>query len=278
MIRFAPLLFVVTCASVSPVHGAEMQYPLSIAQGKDGAIYVADSDMHGIWKIHAGKLEPFFQGSNKFRTPLNRVWCVAVDSKGRVVAGDSATREVYRFNEKNEPEPLTKGGVGIPWALAFDSKGDILVCDLEIHRIVKVPEAGGQPVEVAEVAGPRGIAIDAEDRAWVVSGGGKNQVLRVSADGKVETIVEGRPMQFPLNITLDKEQNAYVCDNYSSAIWKIPKGGKPEKWITGKPLNKPVGISFVGDRFLIADPHAKMVFEASLDGKIAPLKFEAAGK
>jgi sugar lactone lactonase YvrE len=234
--------------------------------------------MHGIWKIHSGKLEPFFQGSNRFRTPLNAVWCVAVDSKGRVVAGDSATREVYRFNDKNEPEPLTKGGLGIPWALAFDSKGDILVCDLEIHQIVKVPEAGGEPVNVAEVAGPRGIAIDAEDRAWVVSAGGKNQVLRVSADGKVETVVEGRPMQFPLNITLDKEQNAYICDNYSHAIWKVPKDGKPEKWITGKPLDMPVGIRFAGDRILIADPHAKMVFEASLDGKIAPLKFEAVDK
>ncbi|MGE5193762.1 MAG: NHL repeat-containing protein [Deltaproteobacteria bacterium] len=278
MIRFATVFVLLSGASINALQAADMQYPLSIAAGKEGAIFVADKDMHGIWKIHAGKLEPFFQGSNKFRTPLNAVWCVAVDSKGRVVAGDSATREVYRFNEKNEPEPLTKGGVGIPWALAFDSKGDILVCDLEIHQIVKVPEAGGEPVKVAEVAGPRGIAIDAEDRAWVVSGGGKNQVLRVSADGKVETVVEGRPFQFPLNIALDKGQNAYVCDNYSHAIWKVPKDGKPEKWISEKPLDMPVGISFAGDRLLIADPHAKMVFEATLDGKITPLKFEAAGK
>jgi hypothetical protein len=278
MLRFAFLLITVSCALVNAARADEMQYPLSVAAGKEGAIYVADKDMHGIWKISSGKLEPFFRGSNKFRTPLNAVWCVAVDSKGRVVAGDSATREVYRFNDKNEPEPLTKGGVGIPWALAFDSKGDILVCDLEIHQVVKVPGEGGVPVTVAEVAGPRGIAIDAKDRAWVVSGGGKNQVLRVDAGGKVETIVEGKPFQFPLNITLDKEQNAYLCDNYSHAIWKIPKDGKPEKFLADKPLDMPVGITFTGSGLLIADPHAKMVFEATLDGKIAPLKFAAPAK
>jgi len=276
MNRFALLLVLLMCGGGVELPAAEMQYPLSVAAGKDGAIFVADKNMHGLWKIDGGKLEPFFQGSNKFRTPMNSVLSVAVDSKGRVVAGDSATREVYRFSEKGEPEPLTKGWVGIPWALAFNSKGDILVCDLEIHQIVKVPEAGGEPVKVAEVAGPRGIAIDAEDRAWVISAGGKNQVLRVNSDGKTEVVVEGRPMQFPLNITLDKDQNAYVCDNYSHAIWKIPKDGKPEKWLTGKPLDMPVGISFAGGRLLIADPHAVMVFEATLDGKIAPLKFEAA--
>jgi DNA-binding beta-propeller fold protein YncE len=272
------LLALIASASLTAVHADELQYPLSVAAGKDGVIYVADKDMHGIWKIYAGKLEPLFRGSNKFRTPLNAVWCVGVDPKGRVVAGDSATREVYRFNDKNEPEPLTKGGVGIPWALAFDSKGDILVCDLEIHQVVKVPGEGGEPVKVAQVAGPRGIAIDAADRAWVVSGGGKNQVLRVDPQGNVETVVEGRPFQFPLNITLDKEQNAYLCDNYSHAIWKIPKDGKPEKFLADKPLDMPVGITFTGDGLLIADPHAKMVFEATLDGKISPLKFAAPAK
>jgi sugar lactone lactonase YvrE len=256
-----------------------MQYPMSVAAEPDGTIYVADNHAHSVWKIADGKLDAFYQGVKQFRTPLNAVWCVGVDAQGRVLAGDSSTRELYRFNAEQKPEPLTKGGIGIPWAMAFDSKGDILVCDMELRQIVKVPEAGGEPVKVADVAGaPRGIAVDAQDRIWVVVNGGKDQVVRVLPEGKIETVVEGRPFQFPLNIALDKDENAYVCDNYSEAIWKIPPGSKPQKWISGKPLVKPVGINFVGGRLLIADPHAKMVFEASLDGKIAPLKFEAAGK
>src|SRR5437762_13489623 len=110
MIRFFIVLAVIGCASLTPVRAADMQYPISIASAKDGAIFVADKDMHGIWKIYAGKIEPFFQGSKKFRTPLNAVWCVGIDSKGRVVAGDSSTREIHRFNSQNQPEPLTTGG------------------------------------------------------------------------------------------------------------------------------------------------------------------------
>ena len=75
---------------VSAVRAAEMQYPMSVAAGPDGSIYVSDSKAHSVWKIADGKLEAYFQGSNKFRTPLNAVWCVAVDSKACPV-GDSAT-------------------------------------------------------------------------------------------------------------------------------------------------------------------------------------------
>jgi sugar lactone lactonase YvrE len=269
---------------VVAAQAAEMQYPMSAAAGPDGAIYVADNHAHSVWKIADGKLEAYFQGSNKFRTPLNAVWCVAVDSKGRVVAGDSSTREVYRFDADRKPEPLTKGGIGIPWAMAFDTKGDILVCDMEIRQIVKVPEAGGEPVKVAAISGaPRGIAVDAQDRVWVVDNGGKDQVVRVLPDGTVEKVVEGRPFQMPHNIALDKAQNAYVCDNYGEkTIWKIAAdskpGDKPQKWISGKPLVGPVGISFAGERLLIADPQAKTIFEASLDGKLSPVKYEAAAK
>jgi streptogramin lyase len=277
MNRIAILLVPLTLAA-NAARAADMQYPLSVAEAKDGAIFVADKDMHGVWKIADGKLEVLFQGSNKFRTPLNAVRCVAVDSKGRLLAGDSATREVYRFNSENQPEPLTKGYVGIPMAIAFDDKGDILVGDLEIHQLVKVPEAGGEPVRVADFAAPRGIAVDPQGRIWVVDQGGKDQVFRVLADGKVETVVSGRPMQFPHNIALDKELNAYICDNYSQAVWKIGTDGKIEKWLSGKPLDKPVGIAFARDRLLIADPHAKKIFEATLDGKITPVPFEAASK
>jgi streptogramin lyase len=281
MTRMACVVVLLTAVFAFPVSAAEMQYPLSVAAGPDGSIYVADLNMPGVWKIAGGKLEVFFQGSNKFRTPLNRVRCVAIDSKGRVLAGDSSTREIYRFNAENQPEPLSKGGIGIPMAIAFDSQGDILVCDLEIHQVVKVPEAGGEPVRIADVTAPRGIAVDPQGRIWVVSAAAKDpkgQVVRILDDGKVESVVADHPFQLPHTIVLDDKQNAYVCDNYAEAVWKFEPGNKPEKWISGKPLVKPVGITFAGGRLLIADPHAKMIFEADLDGKIAPLKFEAAGK
>ncbi|MBI3863899.1 MAG: NHL repeat-containing protein [Planctomycetia bacterium] len=269
---------------VSNARAADLQYPLSVATGPDGAIYVADKDAHGVWKIADGKLTPFSMGTSKFRTPLNAVRCVAVDAKGRLLAGDTATREVYRFSADGKPEPLTNGGIGMPMALAFDSKGDILVCDLELHQIVKVAEAGGAPVKIADAARPSGIAVDAQDRIWVVDSSGKDQVIRILPNGKTEAVVAGKLQQdpkvqsFPHNIALDKDQNAYICDNYGATVWKVGPNGKQQKWLADKPLVKPVGIVFAGDRLLIADPHAKQIFEATLDGMIAPLKFEGASK
>jgi sugar lactone lactonase YvrE len=152
---------------------------------------------------------------------------------------------------------------------------------LELAQIVKVPEAGGEPVHVANVAAPRGIAVDAQGRIWVVSAGGKDQkgqVVRILGDGTQEIVVADHPFELPHTIALDGSENAYVCDNYAEAIWKVEPGKKPVKWITGKPLVKPVGIAFAAGRLLVADPHAKMIFDADLDGKIAPVKFEAAGK
>jgi len=52
------------------------------------------------------------------------VRCVAAgiyDDQGKLLAGDSATREVYRFDEAGNPVPLTKGKIGIATAIAVRS-------------------------------------------------------------------------------------------------------------------------------------------------------------
>ncbi|MSR59497.1 MAG: hypothetical protein EXS05_17955 [Planctomycetaceae bacterium] len=252
--------------------GAELEYPLSVAAG-NGSIYLADRTLPGVWKIADGKLTTLFQGAKQFRTPLNAARCVAVDAKGRVVAGDSSTREIYRFDAQNMPVPLTKGGIGIPMAIAFDSQGDILVCDLEIHRIVKVPEAGGEPTIVAEIPAPRGIAVDGKNRIWVVTHGKDRQVARILPDGQIETVVEGRPFQFPHAIALDGDLNAYICDGYGKCIWKVGSDGNPQKLVEGPPLAGPVGIAMQGDHLLVADPKAVQVFSVTLDGKISAVEY-----
>ena len=96
----------------------EMQYPVGAAVAEDGTVYIADRDFHGIWKFAGGKLDKYFEGSAKFRTPLNAVRCLAIDHQGKLLAGDSATRKVYRFDDAGQPVPLTKGNIGVPTAIA----------------------------------------------------------------------------------------------------------------------------------------------------------------
>ena len=250
---------------------ADMQYPLSIAAAGDGTVYVAGRYLPGIWVLTEGQRRAFFTGSKTVRTPLNAVRCVAVDARGRVVAGDTSTREIYRFDADGKPQPLTKGKIGMPMAVAFDRAGNILACDLEAHRVVKVPEAGGEPVIVAEITAPRGIAVDGKDRIWVVSHG-KDQLLRIASEGKVETVIAGKPLQFPNAVALDRDANAYLCDGYAKSIVKVSPDSKPVTLVEGAPLKGPVGIAWHKGRLLVADPQAVKVFSLSLDGKLTPLE------
>jgi hypothetical protein len=93
-----PAIVGVAVATNLSVHGAEMLYPLSAVADSSGSIFVADRDLPGIWKITGNVLSTYFKGEKKFRTPLNAVRCLALDYEGKLLAGDSATRDVYRFD------------------------------------------------------------------------------------------------------------------------------------------------------------------------------------
>ncbi|MDA1055072.1 MAG: hypothetical protein O3C40_32010 [Planctomycetota bacterium] len=251
------------------------QYPLSIAVS-GSTMMLADRELHGVWKLENGELSAYFMGSKKFRTPLNAIRCVEFDSDGKLLAGDSSTREVYRFDDEGKPVPLTDGGIGIAMDIAVNKAGDLFVSDLEIQRIMKVPKAGGKPEEVAEISGCRGLFVDKEDHLWVVSTT-NDQLYRISPDGKSETIVEGRAFEFPHTVVVDDDLTAYVCDGYAKTIWKIVRDGKPEAWVKGDPLVNPVGMAIQGDTIYVVDPRALAVFEIDREGKLTTIPLKPAG-
>ncbi len=256
-----------------PVRSADgMVYPLGAAVTPQGTIYIADRSLPGIWKYSDGKWSIYFQASKKFRTPLNAVRCLAIDPQGKLIAGDSATREIYRFDDSNQPQPLTNGGVGNTTSLAVAADGTIYAGDIEIQRIVKIPAAGGTPEIIAEVNAPRGMAIDEQGRLWIVSHG-KDSVIRLSPDGKQrDVITEGRPFQFEHHIILGKQGEAYVADGYAKTIWKVKQGEKPEAYYAGEPLKNPVGLAWWNESMLIVDPHTKSVYKRTEDGKLQAIE------
>jgi len=258
--------WLLACSSICVGDG--MVYPIGVVAGPgpDSSIFVADLNLPGIWKIQDGKASIYYQASKKFRTPLNAVRCLALDSNGKLLAGDSSTREVYRFDAPDKPVPMTSGGIGIPTAIAIDSKGNVLVCDLELHCIFEVPATGGKATELVKVQAPRGIAVDAEDRVWVVSHS-KEPLVRFAKDKTKEVLVKESVFQFAHQIVVDIKGDAYVTDGYSKSVWKIPSQGKPEKFFSGEPLLNPVGLAKQGERLLIADPHQKMIYSLPLLGE-----------
>jgi DNA-binding beta-propeller fold protein YncE len=248
----------------------EMKYPFSAAVTPDGTLYIADPEFHGIWKFAGGKLEKFFEGSARFRTPLCAVRCLALDHQGKLLAGDSSTREIYRFDDAGKPVPLTQGKIGTPSAIAVRKNGEILVADQELQFIWKIKPEGGTPEKLAEAAGVVGLWVDQDDQLWV-SSRVKIQLRRVSADGKVENVLTGGPLQMVQQIAVDENKTVYIADNYAKAVWKIPAGGAPAKLVEGGPLVGPVGITYAGGKLYVTDPQARAVFQIELDGKVTKL-------
>jgi sugar lactone lactonase YvrE len=193
---------------------------------------------------------------------------LAIGADGTLFAGDSSTREVYKFDAEGKPQPLTKGYIGIPMGIVIDSKGDLFVADLERTAVFKVPTSNGEVTEFVKCSAPRGIAIDGKDRIWILANV-NDSLVRYSPDKSAEIIVKGTPFEFPNQLVLDDEENAYLCDGYAKAVWKVKVGSEPEKLISGEPLKNPVGITRDGGNLIVADPHLKSLFSIDVANKSA---------
>jgi len=261
----AACLFAVGVASVA--RAADAIYPIGVVTAKDGTVFIADLNLPGILKWDGEQVSVYYQAPKQFRKPLNRVRCLAIDPQGKLLAGCTAARNVFRVEGDTEPSAIASDPIEMPMSLAVSESGELYVADLELRCIWKIP-AGGKPEKFADVPPPRGIYLDKTNRLWVVSQNA-DQVIRLSADGKArEPVVRGTPFAFPHNIVVDDQENVFVTDGYEHAVWKIAPGKAPEKFVHGAPLDNPVGIARRGDELLVVDPRAKSLFRIRADGTL----------
>ncbi len=251
----------------------QFQYPLAVAATDDLGPYVVDLNLPGVWRHTADGWTAYFQGSKQFRTPLHRPRCATFDRQGKLLVGDSATREVYRLDEDSTPTPLTQGGIGVPMDLVVAESGEVFVSDLELHCIWRFASDGGVPEKLADVAAPRGLALDSEGKLLVVSHG-EHPVLRVDMAGRVEPVVAAGPFQFPHDLVLAEDGGLVVSDGYARTLWKVNAQGEAAAWVQGEPLINPVGLAWYQQALLVADPHARTLFRVDAQGKVLPFGAE----
>lgn len=249
-----------------------LQHPIDVAVAADGTAYVADRDLPGIWKIQEGKLSIFFQAQKKFGTPLNAIRCLALDAAGNLLAGDSATWNVYRFDAQGTPTAIipqdSPKKIGKPMALIPLDSGEIWVADLEVHRVRKL-SSEGQILQDVAVPSPIGLAAGAEDRLYVLTRV-PDPIRQVNASGEVSTLVKDRPFQFPGDMSATADGHLLVSDSYGKCVWRMKPGEAAQKWVA-EGLKHPVGVATQGERVFVVDARAKMVFEIQADGSLKPL-------
>lgn len=242
-------------------------YPLDTVVDKEGTAYVVDRNLPGVWRHKDDQVEVFVRGSKRYREPLNAARSIAIDHSGKILVGDSSTREIYRIDDDGKPQPLTGGAIGIPMDIAVRADGSLMVADLETRALFRVSADGKEVKQVAKV-NPRGVFVDGQDRVWVVSQDAQ-QLQIVSDDGKSQAVVDKKTFDFPHQVVVNARGEAFVSDGYKKAIWKVVEGSAPEIVVSGPPLDNPVGLTLVDDEVVITDPRARQVFRLK-DGKCEP--------
>lgn len=233
-------------------------YPLDTAVMPDGSAVVVDRNLPGLWLRKGEQLQVFVKGSKRFREPLNAARCLAIDKEGRILVGDSSTREIYRVEEGNQLKALTGGAIGIPMDIAVRADGSLMVADLETHALLKVSSDGKEVKPVAQV-NPRGVFVDSQDKVWVISQDAQ-QLQTVDDNGKSTIIVEKRIFEFPHQVVVNSLGEAFVSDGYKKAIWVVRPGSEPQILFSGPPLDNPVGLALDRDELIVTDPRARQVF------------------
>lgn len=243
----------------------ESIYPLDAVVTASGEVVIVDRNLPGLRTYKGNQLTILVQGSKRFREPLNAARAIALDNDGKILVGDSATREIYRIDDSGKPQPLTGGAIGNAMDLAVRKDGSIMVADIETRTLLRV-SADGKDVKTVAKVNPRGVFVDKDDKVWVVSQDAQ-QLQIVGDDGQSKVIVDKRTFEFPHQVVVNAAGEAFVSDGYKKAIWKVVEGKAPEVVLSGTPLDNPVGLALSGNDLIITDPRAAKVFRLK-DGKL----------
>ena len=249
------------CPAGAADEGRQPDSPSTVAR-HGTAVFVGDSRAPGLFRCDdLGRCALIVPGSAKQRTPLYAVSALAVDRDGTVFAADRATGEVYRVEVGKPPVPLSGGAFEIPTGLAIDPSGRLVISDLRLGIVARLPRGGGRPETVARVPAPRGVAIGHEGNVFVLSMG-PDQLVRLASDGTAAPLVGGKPFRFPLALARDdKHARWLVSDGYARTIWAVDDAGKVSPWAKGDPLVRPSGLSVDSSGALfVADPGAGRIF------------------
>lgn len=244
-------------------------YPLDAVQVQQGATYVVDRRLPGIWQVESGDASIYVEGPQNYLKPLASARCITADAEGNLYVGDPATREVYRIGSDKQPVPLAGGRIGGAYDLAIDGDGTLYVADLERRAIWKIPNApqsndqDTEPTIWIPAANARGIAVDDQGRVWAVSQN-TQQLVRYDAEGTETVIVDQRVFNFPHQVALSADGTAYVSDGYGRGLWKVIEGQPPEKILESDQLINPVGLAWIDDQLVITDPRTASLWRSNI--------------
>ncbi len=254
--------------AVGPAALAEqLRYPVDVAVGPGGEIYVADLEAAALLRWEDGGFEVVARGEGLPKTPLFGIRHIVPDADGSVLASDPATMALYRISATGEILAVPDDDRFVtPWGIALHPEGGILAVDRVTQRLRRVrPEA---VEDLAEVRAPRAILAGSGGEVHVLT---DRNVLRMEG-GSGAPLIESSPFEFPHDFVPAPGGGFFVTDGYARCVWQVGSTGRVSILAQGEPLVSPQGIALApeGD-LLVADAHARAIFRISPTGDIRRL-------
>jgi streptogramin lyase len=130
------------------------------------------------------------------------------------------------------PDPVTLAvGLRFPVAVAFDSFGNLYVCEFSADRVSFLQNSSGELTVFAEaIPGASGIAIDSENRVFV-SSLHEGAIYRFTRDGRRTVFAEG--LKAPAGLFPGLCGKLWVAESGSGRILEIGPGGERRVVVSG---------------------------------------------
>lgn len=261
-------------------------------------------------------------GKPALQAQLNDPWDMAFDPQGGLVWVERLGQVIRRLDMKTgtlstlagtgqlgfsgDGGPATRAQLNQPHGLAFDHEGNLYLTDIHNHRLRRIDHATGVITTLAgtgerkptpegakalgtPISGPRAVAVDAEDRIWILLRDG-HALLRLERDGTLTHVIGtgtkgnsgdlGDPAQAhvsgPKAFALEPNGDVILADSDNNAVRLLTDHGKTLRTLVSKvappdhpdeavvlcPLKGPCGVlPEPSGKILIADSGNHLIRE-----------------
>ena len=236
--------------------------PKSVAAGKDGALWVADTFSDRVQKLTAAgafvagynRVSTFGPapggGAGEFRNPYG----VAVDPvSGAVYVADTGNDRVQRFDGTTWTT-VAGATFNAPRGVGVDGSGRLLVADTGNDRVLRL---SGTTWSTIGAGYARPEAVTAVGSSLYVADTGNSRVLKLS--GSTGVVQRTLAAAEPEGVAADAYGNVLVSDTRNDRILRYDAGGALIDSFGGNgtgtgQLIKPAQVSLDGGTLLVGDP------------------------
>lgn len=225
---------IVEPGKIKPLVEKGLQWPLDVAMGEDGVLFVVDGGF--TFSLRQGeelKLEGMLFTQN---FPGYSRGC-AVAGPGEFIL-TTANGEVARFWPARPESEVLASGFDQLMGVAIASDGAIVFAEFGTGKVHSV-KSGSVEELASGLAEPKGVAIGSDGTVYVSEAAG-GRVVKLSG-GKAETVLDG--LQKPEGISI-RGDKLYVLDTKAKDLIECDLGsGKRFSIASGLPVGAPAGVN-----------------------------------